>query len=554
MRSDALRTSPGREGDARAHADARRYCDALRAADAPAAERVVSEALAAGLSPSAVQSLVIGPAMIRIGELWDANALTIAEEHLATAMSQAVMVTLFERLRIAPPRSRERILLAAVEGQHHVLGLRMVADVLEGAGFDVLYLGADVPVHSLGRFAREHEPAVTGLGFGISIGVGLLAESIQTVREACPATRIMLGGRAIPRSLVEAGYPRIDNSMEVIAVVEKLLDEPVRPVSPILQLLRPTPRGPRPVGETTAESDPIAERMAEVVEDATETAREYVRRAEAFKELAFRDPVTELGNRRAFDDRMHALTHDESGGAGALLMIDVDMFKSVNDEQGHGGGDRLLRIIGLAIARSIRSHDFAARVGGDEFAVLLPKAGMDEARGIGARISKEIAADSEGAVTVSIGLTPISGDARGAVLAADEALYGAKRAGRNRIMETEEGAHSAPRRLRPRSAMYVSMSRLDIPPHRAPELVAAFRDRAHLADRADGFIDLQVWQSDRDPGEILMVSRWRDREAFTAYMKSSAHEISHDRIDPGLKSDITLRRLDHLHTYEVVAE
>ena len=102
--------------------------------------------------------------------------------------------------------------------------------------------------------------------------------------------------------------------------------------------------------------------------------------------------------------------------------------------------------------------------------------------------------------------------------------------------------------------MYVSMSRLEIPPERAPELVAAFQNRMHLADKADGFIDLQVWQSDRDPGEILMVSRWRDRPAFTAYMKSPAHKASHARIDPGLKQDISLRRLEHLHGFEVVAE
>lgn len=102
--------------------------------------------------------------------------------------------------------------------------------------------------------------------------------------------------------------------------------------------------------------------------------------------------------------------------------------------------------------------------------------------------------------------------------------------------------------------MYVSMSRLEIPPDRAPELVAAFGHRSHLADCADGFIDLQVWQSDRDLGEILMVSRWRDRDAFKTYMKSSDHKVSHDRIDPDLKTDITLKRLEHMHTYEVVAE
>jgi heme-degrading monooxygenase HmoA len=102
--------------------------------------------------------------------------------------------------------------------------------------------------------------------------------------------------------------------------------------------------------------------------------------------------------------------------------------------------------------------------------------------------------------------------------------------------------------------VYVSLSRLAIPVGRAPELIAAFRDRSRLADQADGFVDLQVWQSDRDLGEIIMVSRWRDREAFKAYMKSAEHKASHERIDEDLKQDIALQRLEHMHTYEVVAE
>jgi heme-degrading monooxygenase HmoA len=102
--------------------------------------------------------------------------------------------------------------------------------------------------------------------------------------------------------------------------------------------------------------------------------------------------------------------------------------------------------------------------------------------------------------------------------------------------------------------MYVSLSRLRVPEERAPELVEAFRGRAHLVEEADGFVDLQVWQSDRDAGELVMVSRWRDREAFKSYMRSEAHRISHDRIDPVLDSAIRLERLEHMHTYEVVAE
>lgn len=102
--------------------------------------------------------------------------------------------------------------------------------------------------------------------------------------------------------------------------------------------------------------------------------------------------------------------------------------------------------------------------------------------------------------------------------------------------------------------MYVSLSRLRIAPERADELVAAFRDRVRLVEDADGFVDLQVWQNDRDAGELVMVSRWRDRDCFKEYMRSEDHRRSHERIDPSLDAAISLERLEHLHTYEVVAE
>ncbi len=102
--------------------------------------------------------------------------------------------------------------------------------------------------------------------------------------------------------------------------------------------------------------------------------------------------------------------------------------------------------------------------------------------------------------------------------------------------------------------MYVSMSRLRVAPDRAPELVAAFRGRVHLVDDAAGFLGLEVWQNDRDAGELIMVSRWTDRESFKTYMKSDAHRISHGRISAELRSDIKLQALEHLHTFTVVAQ
>ncbi len=113
--------------------------------------------------------------------------------------------------------------------------------------------------------------------------------------------------------------------------------------------------------------------------------------------------------------------------------------------------------------------------------------------------------------------------------------------------------------------MYVSISRLRVDATAADQLVEAFRGRARLVDQVDGFVDLQVLQSDRDATEVLMVSRWRDRPAFAAYMRSDAHRASHGRIDPALESAIHPERVEHLHDlsgvteldhaeYEVVAE
>jgi hypothetical protein len=131
-----------REANVHAPALARRYGDGLRDADdaAAAAARVVDEALAAGLTPAAIQSLVIEPAM-------SCSTGSRSRAH-----------------------DRDSILLAAAEGQHHVLDLRMIADVLEGAGFDVLYLGADVPVDALQRFVAEQQPAITGTASGAGGG------------------------------------------------------------------------------------------------------------------------------------------------------------------------------------------------------------------------------------------------------------------------------------------------------------------------------------------------------------------------------------------------
>jgi diguanylate cyclase (GGDEF)-like protein len=422
-----------RAHDHRLPALTRRYGEALRVGDGAAAEQVIADALPLDLSPVAVQSLIIAPAMTRIGELWERGDVSVADEHLATAISERALVRLFEALRVAPPASRERVLLAAVEGQHHVMGLRMVADVLEGAGFDVKYLGANVPVSSLRRFIFEHEPAITGLAFGMAANVGCLADSISAAHRASPHTRILLGGRAVPQALREVGYPYVESSLRVFDAVERLLAGPPQTLAPIVETLRSIPGAAAPVGEAAAAEDSVAARLADAAQDANDVARDYVRLAGSYKDLALTDPLTNLPNRRAFERRMDEL------GDGTLLMIDIDEFKAVNDRYGHPVGDSLLQSVGQAITKSLRPHDFAARIGGDEFAVVLSPAEPVTAREISQRIRRAVIDDVEPAVSLSIGVAPMYADRRAAMLASDTALYEAKEGGRDRIVEAASG-------------------------------------------------------------------------------------------------------------------
>jgi len=131
---------------------------------------------------------------------------------------------------------------------------------------------------------------------------------------------------------------------------------------------------------------------------------------------------------------MIALSH--AGQDNALLVIDVDEFKEINDTEGHDAGDALLRQLAQTIHGAVRTNDTVARVGGDESTVLLPDCTQAEAARVAEQIRTAVFAMSDGKTTVSIGGAVLAGDRRGALLDADSALYAAKAAGRNRTQVT----------------------------------------------------------------------------------------------------------------------
>jgi diguanylate cyclase (GGDEF)-like protein len=173
-------------------------------------------------------------------------------------------------------------------------------------------------------------------------------------------------------------------------------------------------------------------------------------RAELAEE-AVRDPLTGLHNRRHLDRTLVAdLARRPRTGQLSLLVVDVDHFKSINDRFGHAAGDAVLTALAATLSDAVREGDTAVRLGGEEFVLVLPGAGREQAIDRAERLRREVAAvrhlldGDEVSVTVSIGVAvcPSDGSDPAALLeAADQALYTAKATGRDRVVAAVPGGH-----------------------------------------------------------------------------------------------------------------
>jgi diguanylate cyclase (GGDEF)-like protein len=168
------------------------------------------------------------------------------------------------------------------------------------------------------------------------------------------------------------------------------------------------------------------------------------------RHLAHHDPLTGLSNRLLFDEMLaHQIDSlARNGGTLAVLALDLDGFKAVNDRHGHPAGDRLLQAVAARITRTLRAVDVAARIGGDEFVVLLAPASTEQAQATAQRLLEALSAPYDGIetrISVSIGVAVTDGreaiDPLRLVEQADAALYAAKRQGRSRVVSGATQPH-----------------------------------------------------------------------------------------------------------------
>ncbi len=169
---------------------------------------------------------------------------------------------------------------------------------------------------------------------------------------------------------------------------------------------------------------------------------ERKRHEDELRRLTQADALTGLYNRRGFFTLAEAALHRADRGPLSVVLFDADHFKRINDEHGHAVGDQVLQHIAASMTAQTREGDVLARIGGEEFALLLPDAPMERAIQLADRMRRKLAATpvrcggTELSVTLSVGVATLNPDETGidvALRRADAAMYRAKEAGRNRV-------------------------------------------------------------------------------------------------------------------------
>jgi MerR family transcriptional regulator, light-induced transcriptional regulator len=173
------------------------YLSAVRAGDRRRAFAAVDEARESGMTVARIYLEVLQPTLREIGRLWQQNEISVADEHLATAITQAAMARLYEQVFVWQPRTGHTLIAACADVERHEIGLRMLCDLLELEGWETTYLGAMVPVESLVAMVRKRRPTAVALSIAMAPHLPRLRTMIQAIRETMGDAQplIVVGGR-----------------------------------------------------------------------------------------------------------------------------------------------------------------------------------------------------------------------------------------------------------------------------------------------------------------------------------------------------------------------
>jgi methanogenic corrinoid protein MtbC1 len=138
---------------------------------------------------------VITKALYDVGELWEFNKISVATEHLASAIVEAVLNELYFKI-ISKGKNNKTVIVSCVENEFHQIGIKMIADVFEMNGWNTLFLGANTPTQELINFAKITKPDIIAISLSIYFHLPVLENMIQMIRTEFPDLTILVGGQA----------------------------------------------------------------------------------------------------------------------------------------------------------------------------------------------------------------------------------------------------------------------------------------------------------------------------------------------------------------------
>ena len=257
------------------------------------------------------------------------------------------------------------------------------------------------------------------------------------------AAAVALAGQALPPGTPLPQWPRFGAELAAaLATRERGMLSLAAPECVLDLRVRPLGEGKHQIGRLVqlrdiTEQHRVQVRLVQTVAERNAQLQEVAALQAELREQALRDPLTGLYNRRALVQRFAALAGQDL----VLALVDADHFKQINDSVGHAGGDAVLCALGERLQAGLAAHEGLFRVGGEEFALLLPGATLATAlprlKACCAQVAASPVAEAGGTVTVSIGCAesgPHGQDLDTLYRAADRALYAAKAAGRNRVV------------------------------------------------------------------------------------------------------------------------
>jgi methanogenic corrinoid protein MtbC1 len=173
------------------------YLQALLAGDQEAAQKNVMDAFRDGVPTRQIYLDIFQPALYQIGSLWEIGRISVAQEHLATAITQTVLANIYAEIEFQPSRN-ETAIIGCLENNYHEMGARMVADFLQIAGYDATFMGAGTPTNDFLSMIDQTKPSVVGLPATFGYQTDLIKQAIEQIRSDFASYRptILVGGIA----------------------------------------------------------------------------------------------------------------------------------------------------------------------------------------------------------------------------------------------------------------------------------------------------------------------------------------------------------------------